>query len=69
MKFNKVKDSLPPLDKSYRCLAKVWVDAGERCQWSGFADVCFNATTGWRYCVDKNQANVTEWVLMEEVVK
>ncbi len=59
---------LPPLDKSYRCLAKISVDK-EFCNWDGYADVYFTSTNGWRKCETEEMVTVIKWILIENLEK
>ena len=65
MKWKDPRKELPPLDKSYRCLAKILVekDIGK---WEGYADVYFSAIDGWRKCETEECVCVQQWILIEE---
>ncbi len=57
---------LPPLDKSYRCLAKI---IRNHCSgsWSGYCDVYFTAVEGWKRCETNESCMIKKWVLMDEI--
>ena len=65
MQWKYSNKELPPLDKSYRCLAEIKVGEEDNC-WKGYADVFFSAPYGWRKCESKEMVCVLKWVLMED---
>lgn len=67
MDWISVKDRLPPLDKSYRCLAEISVEKEGSSCWTGFADVYFTATHGWRRCENQEMVFVRNWIFISEL--
>lgn len=68
MKWKDPRKELPPLDKSYRCLAQISVYKESRhTTWTGYCDVYFTADHGWRICETEEMVCVKKWILIEEL--
>lgn len=66
MEWISIKDKLPPLDKSYRCLAEA-VISNQYGDWTGYVDVYFTASHGWRKCENDEMIEVKKWILIEDI--
>lgn len=64
MNWKDPRKELPPLDKSYRCLAEI-ISKTERGTWTGFADVYFCAIEGWKKCETQEPVTVKKWIFIE----
>lgn len=64
MKWKDPRKELPPLDKSYRCIALIIEDC-----WEGYCDVFFSAIHGWRECKTEKMVCVKKWMLLSEFEK
>ena len=58
---------LPPLDKTYRCLAEISPESN-KFYWRGFCDVFFNSQRGWFRCDSDAPVEVIKWAYIIELV-
>jgi len=67
MNWRNSKETLPPLNKSTRCLAYICKgDNKDTTCWMGYVDVFFSPFEGWKRCETEETVFVLKWIPIEE---
>lgn len=61
MIWKDTKQELPPLHKSFRCIAQIQSNI-----WTGYCDVFFDPSLGWMRCETELPVKVLKWIFIEE---